>query len=67
MPIPVEAISSWMSPWFQPKLWLVRAGMNAHAAGVPLRQAAELFSLMGYRPALAETEALLEQTTAPAS
>jgi hypothetical protein len=33
----------------------------------PLRQAAELFSSMGYRPALAETEALLEQTTAPAS
>jgi class 3 adenylate cyclase len=30
----------------------------------PLRQAAELFGSMGYRPALAETEALLEQTTA---
>src|SRR6266496_4092931 len=27
-------ISSWMSPWFQAKLWLVRAGMNAHASGV---------------------------------
>ena len=37
------------------------------AAEQPLRQAAELFSSMGYRPALAETEALLEQTTAPAS
>jgi hypothetical protein len=36
------------------------------AAEQPLRQAAELFSSMGYRPALAETEALLEQTTAPA-
>ena len=23
-----------MSPWFHAKLWLVRAGMNAHAAGV---------------------------------
>jgi len=37
------------------------------AAEQPLRQAAELFSSMGYRPALAETEALLEQATAPAS
>jgi uncharacterized protein with PIN domain len=37
------------------------------AAEEPLRQAAELFSSMGYRPALAETEALLEQTTALAS
>src|SRR2546423_12976148 len=34
MPIQVEAISSWMSPWFQAKLWLVRAGMNAHGGGV---------------------------------
>lgn len=34
------------------------------AAEEPLRQAAELFSSMGYRPALAETNALLEQTTA---
>ena len=34
MPIQVDAISSWMSPWFQAKLWLVRAGMNAHASGV---------------------------------
>jgi class 3 adenylate cyclase len=31
------------------------------------RPAAEMFSSMGYRPALAETEALLEQTTALAS
>jgi hypothetical protein len=36
------------------------------AAEQPLRQATELFSSMGYRPALAQTEALLEQTTAPA-
>ena len=36
-------------------------------ADQPLRQAAELFRSMGYRPALAETEALLEQATAPAS
>jgi hypothetical protein len=34
---------------------------------VPLAEARELFSSMGYRPALAETEALLEQTAAPAS
>ena len=33
----------------------------------PLREARELFSSMGYHPALAETEALLEQTTAAAS
>jgi hypothetical protein len=37
------------------------------AAEQPLHQAAELFASMGYHPALAETEALLEQTTAPAS
>ena len=34
------------------------------AAEQPLREAADLFSSMGYRPALAETEALLEQTNA---
>jgi class 3 adenylate cyclase len=33
------------------------------AAEQPLSQAAELFGSMGYRPALAETEALLEQIT----
>jgi hypothetical protein len=33
----------------------------------PLREAQELFASMGYKPALAETEALLEHTTAPAS
>ena len=37
------------------------------AAEQPLREAAELFSSMGYKPALAETEALLQQTTAAAS
>jgi class 3 adenylate cyclase/tetratricopeptide (TPR) repeat protein len=36
------------------------------AAEQPLHQAAELFSSMGYRRTLAETEALLEQATAPA-
>ena len=30
----MDAISSWMSPWFHAKLWFVRAGMNAHAACV---------------------------------
>ena len=34
------------------------------AAAEPLREAAELFGSMGYRPALAEAEALLERTTA---
>jgi class 3 adenylate cyclase/tetratricopeptide (TPR) repeat protein len=37
------------------------------AAEQPLREAGELFSSMGYRPALAETEALIAQTTALAS
>jgi hypothetical protein len=37
------------------------------AAEQPLREAAELFGSMGYRPALAETNALLEQTAAAAS
>jgi class 3 adenylate cyclase len=37
------------------------------AAEQTLRQAAELFRSMGYRPALAETEELIEQATAPAS
>jgi hypothetical protein len=34
------------------------------AAEQPLREAAELFSSMGYKPALAETEALLTQSGA---
>jgi hypothetical protein len=33
----------------------------------PLRQAADLFNSMGYRPALAETEALIVQTSVLAS
>ena len=33
----------------------------------PLREARELFASMGYKPALAETDALLERTTAAAS
>ena len=33
----------------------------------PLRQAADLFNSMGYRPALAETEALIVQTSVRAS
>ena len=36
-------------------------------AEVPLAAARALFASMGYRPALAETEALLEQAAAPAS
>jgi hypothetical protein len=37
------------------------------AAEQPLRQAAELFTSMGYRPALTETETLLQQAIARAS
>jgi hypothetical protein len=37
------------------------------AAQQPLHQAAELFRSMGYKPALAETETVLHQTTAAAS
>ncbi len=37
------------------------------AAEQPLRQAAELFSSMSYRPALTETEALLEQVATSAA
>src|SRR4026209_739460 len=33
-PAQVESISSWMSPWFHAKLWLVRAGIDAQVAGV---------------------------------
>src|SRR5437762_1088555 len=33
-PTQVDAMSSWMSPWFHAKLCDVRAGMNAHATGV---------------------------------
>src|SRR5207253_8104606 len=33
-PAHVDAISSWTSPWFHAKLWLVRPGMKAQAAGV---------------------------------
>jgi class 3 adenylate cyclase/tetratricopeptide (TPR) repeat protein len=36
-------------------------------AEAPLREARELFSSIGYKPALAQTEALLEHTTAAAS
>jgi hypothetical protein len=36
-------------------------------AEAPLRDARELFSSIGYKPALAQTETLLEQTTAAAS
>jgi hypothetical protein len=36
-------------------------------AALPLTQACDLFTSMGYKPALAETEALLQQTTAAAS
>jgi len=41
--------------------------LSEPAAEQPLREAAELFSSMGYNPALAEIEALLQQTTSAAS
>ena len=37
------------------------------ATDEPLRHASELFGSMGYRPALAETQALIARTAAPAS
>ena len=37
------------------------------AAQEPLSEARELFTSMGYRPALADTETMLERTTAAAS
>ena len=43
------------------------AALGQPEAQEPLREARELFASMGYRPALAETDALLEQTTAAAS
>ncbi len=41
--------------------------LDDSAAQEPLSQARELFTSMGYRPALADTEKLLERTTAAAS
>ena len=41
--------------------------LGESGAQEPLREARELFGSMGYKPALAETQALLEHTTAPAS
>jgi hypothetical protein len=41
--------------------------LNDPAAEQPLSEARELFASMGYKPALAETEALLEQAQAAAS
>ena len=43
------------------------AALGQPEAQKPLREARELFASMGYRPALAETDALLERTTAAAS
>src|SRR5438094_5786140 len=33
-PTQVEAISSWMSPWFQANVWFDGGGIDAHAAWV---------------------------------
>jgi ATP/maltotriose-dependent transcriptional regulator MalT len=43
------------------------AALGKLEAEGPLREARELFASMGYKPALAETEALLAQTAAAAS
>ena len=43
------------------------AALGQPEAREPLGEARELFASMGYRPALADTETLLEQTTAAAS
>ena len=43
-----------------------RAALGDPEAETPLREARELFASMGYRPALAETEALLGESEAAA-
>ncbi|HEX5468665.1 MAG TPA: hypothetical protein VFW80_06435 [Gaiellaceae bacterium] len=43
------------------------AAAQPEAGAPPLRDARELFASMGYKPALAETEALLEQMSAAPS
>ncbi len=43
------------------------AALGQPGAEEPLREAKELFTSMGYKPALAETEALLAETAAAAS
>ena len=43
------------------------AALGKPDAEAPLAEARDLFASMGYRPALAETDALLERTTAAAS
>ena len=42
------------------------AALGKPQAAAPLREARELFAAMGYKPALAETEALLGQAAAAA-
>jgi class 3 adenylate cyclase len=42
-------------------------GLGQPSAEEPLREACELFDSMGYQPALAETEALLDQTATTAA
>jgi len=40
-----------------------KVGLGEIDAPTPLREAAALFSAMGFRPALAQTEALLDQAS----
>jgi hypothetical protein len=42
------------------------AALGDPEAGAPLREARKLFASMGYKPALAETEALLGESEAAA-
>ena len=42
------------------------AALGKPAAEAPLREACELFSTMGYKPALAKTKALLAENEAAA-
>jgi hypothetical protein len=43
------------------------AALGKPEAGAPLREAREIFSALGFRPAVANTDAVLGQVPAPAS
>ena len=66
-----EAAARWQEFGFVPERAYALLGqgrcllaLGLPGAEQPLRQARDLFAAMGYKPALAETEALLEQTVA---
>jgi tetratricopeptide (TPR) repeat protein len=69
-----EAVERWREFGSVPELAYALLGLGRCLAALgqpeaqePLREARELFSSMGYKPALAETEALLAETAAAAS